>query len=87
MLTLSVPNGDEGSAMVARLPLLVCGVGGVDREAAGASRYRESCSAAAVFGASPDASPHTSGPRRAVPGAGPDPSQSPRAGVRLVGRH
>ena len=32
MLTLSVPNGEEGSAMVARLPRRVCGVGGVDRE-------------------------------------------------------
>ena len=27
MLTLSVPKGDEGSAMVARLPRRVCGVG------------------------------------------------------------
>ena len=35
MLTLSVPRGDEGSAMVVRLPRRVCGVGGVDREAAG----------------------------------------------------
>ncbi len=77
--------------MVARLPRRVCGVGGVDREAAGvglAVRGRESCcSAAAVFGASPDASPHTSGPRRAVPGASPYPSQSPAPRLRLVGRH
>ena len=86
MLTLSVPKGDEGSAMVARLPRLVCGVRGVGREAAGASRYWESCcSAAAVFGAAPDASPHTSGARRAVPGAGPYPSQKPRAAASASG--